>query len=371
MSGRVVEILAAAVRAVPLIARLRDASPDAQHPSKGGGELRAIVESLGPVFLKLGQTLSTRPDVVGGVLASELGALQDAAQPFDSRLAFAIIEAELGIPATEAFAHIGAAPVAAASFGQVYRARLRGASSRGRGRDVAVKVQRPRVRERVALDVYILRVALRWIKLAAGMSRDLPQIADEIGAGLFGELDYVREAENARRFARANRGLDYVRVPKPFAELTTPRVLTMDWVEGKSTAALVAEMEAAAAGGPGVAGVAGGEAAAMANAARLRGDLVDAVKLGVRCTMHQLLDSGIMHADPHPGNILVTRDGKVRVSRHLRANRTPDAILPESFLRIPSLPLDMRTHLSVFAFRSLRMCLIRTDPTGYLIPPSL
>ena len=281
------------------LAGLRGAAAAATLPkARQTRAFRDIVENLGPAFMKIAQTLSTRPDLIGQDLAAELGSLQDRAKPFSNRTALRIIEEDLGCPPLKIFEDIEDDPVAAASFGQVYKARLRpsadpsrsSAASRGY---VAVKVQRPRALESIAVDVYILRAALHLVKLAAGMTRDLRLIADEIGAGLYSELDYEQEAANALVFAEAHESLDYVVVPRPIEGLTTRRILVTEWVDGQSPASLFEDLR-------------GGGSGTAAGA-----KLKDLVNMGVACSLNQLLSTGVMHADPHPGNLLFTREGKL------------------------------------------------------------
>ncbi|CAI5971497.1 unnamed protein product [Closterium sp. NIES-64] len=217
---------------------------------------------LGPTFIKVAQSLSARPDVVGPDTAKVLAELQDRLPAFPSEDAMAVIERELGRPAAALFPLLSPTPVAAASFGQVYKGRTRD------GMRVAVKVQRPRVLFLVARDIHILRMLLRAVRRVAGINTDLAALADEFGRGLYGELDYRQEASNATLFA-FGRGLygelDYrheatnatlfaVRAtPLPFmlaclfpairSDLTSRRVLTMEWVEGERTSDLLAQAQ--------------------------------------------------------------------------------------------------------------------------------
>ena len=286
VAGRVGEVASALARALGAAAAHRG------DRRRQFAAYREIIESLGPAFVKVAQTLSTRPDLIGEELASELREFQDRAAAFATPVAFRIIEEELGRPVSEVFQSIGDKPIAAASLGQVYRATLAGEE----GADVAVKVQRPGVLAKIAVDVFLLRQLLQAVKVLAGMTRDLRLIADEVAVGLYGELDYRVEAENSRVFARAHEGLDFIVVPEPVRELTTERVLVTEWVEGKSPADLFRELNQRPCDG-------GGDGAA----AKLR-KLVD---MGVSCSLSQLLTTGVMHADPHPGNLIYTPDGRL------------------------------------------------------------
>ena len=282
VTARIGEILAATSRG--LLASV------ALPQQKRFSAYREIIEELGPAFMKIAQTLSTRADLIGEELAAELGSLQDRAKPFSNRLAYKIIEQELGRSPLDIFEEMDETPVAAASFGQVYRATLEG------GQAVAVKVQRPNVLENIAVDIYVLRLALNLVKKLAGMSRDLRLIADEVGSGLFSELDYKMEASNAQTFAEAHVNLEYVVVPKPIFQLTTERVLTTEWVDGSSPASLFEEVNS-------------GGADCKDSGALVK--LKQMVNMGVACSLNQLLSSGVMHADPHPGNLLFTTEGKL------------------------------------------------------------
>ena len=265
----------------------------------GGLEgLCEALEGLGPSFVKAGQTLATRPDVVGAAAAEELGRLQSGAAPFSSSVACGILEEELGGPPHEVFKDLSPEPVAAASLGQVYRGTTRD------GRAVAVKVQRPGALAQVRTDIALLAGALRALRGAAGMSRDLTPLAEEVGSALCGELDYVQEARNLREFSTSLRGHPDVVVPQPLEELSTSRVLTMEWVDGQG----LQELARLAAGKPSTSGrpPTDGEAAG-----RARSDLLRLVDLGVDSSLYQLLESGVLHGDPHPGNLLLTKDGRL------------------------------------------------------------
>jgi len=248
--------------------------------------------------VKAGQTLATRPDVVGAAAAEELGRLQSGAAPFPSAVARGILEEELGCPPQEVFRDLSPEPVAAASLGQVYRGTTQD------GRAVAVKVQRPGAPAQVRTDIALLAGALRALRGAVGMTRDLAPLAEEMGAALRGELDYVQEARNLREFATSLRGHPNVVVPQPLEELSTSRVLTLEWVDGQG----LQELARRAAGEPSASGSCppGGEAAE-----RARSDLLHLIDLGVDCSLYQLLESGVLHGDPHPGNLLLTEDGRL------------------------------------------------------------
>ena len=150
--------------------------------------------------------------------------------------------------------------------------------------------------ENIAVDIYVLRLALNLVKKLAGMSRDLRLIADEVGSGLFSELDYKMEASNAQTFAEAHVNLEYVVVPKPIFQLTSERVLTTECFDGSSPVSLFEEVNS-------------GGADCKDSGALVK--LKQMVNMGVACSLNQLLSSGVMHADPHPGNLLFTTEGKL------------------------------------------------------------
>ncbi|KAG0566441.1 hypothetical protein KC19_7G064000 [Ceratodon purpureus] len=236
-------------------------------------QLRNALVQLGPAFVKIAQAVSSRPDVISPEYLEELALLQDRIAPFSTELALQIIEQELGVTVEQLFTEISPQPVAAASLGQVYQARLR-----PNGEQVAVKVQRPGVRAAMALDLYILRQLARFVGSLLKLNTDLPGVVDEWASSLFKEMDYQAEARNGLRFRKMFGSLPDVVVPEMYSELTSRRVLVMEWVEGQR----------------------------LSEVSDLR-----LVEVGVFCSLTQLLDSGFYHADPHPGNLLRTPDGKL------------------------------------------------------------
>ncbi|CAK9233114.1 unnamed protein product [Sphagnum troendelagicum] len=240
---------------------------------KRAGQLRAALVQLGPAFVKIAQAVSSRPDVIAPEYLAELELLQDRIAPFSTELALNIIEQELGVPVEHLFSEISPQPVAAASLGQVYQARLRPS-----GEAVAVKVQRPGVRAAMALDLFILRKMVDYARVLLRLNTDLAGVVDEWGSSVFREMDYQAEARNGVRFRKMFGTLPDVFIPEMFTELTSRRVLVMQWVEGQRLSEV--------------------------NDLRL-------VEVGVNCSLTQLLDSGFYHADPHPGNLMRTPDGKL------------------------------------------------------------
>ncbi|MHC5747232.1 MAG: ABC1 kinase family protein [Nostoc sp.] len=244
-------------------------------------QLRVLLTQLGPAYIKIGQALSTRPDLVPPVYLEELTKLQDQLPPFPNEIAYQFIKEELGAPPEEVYAELSAQPIAAASLGQVYKGKLK------TGEEVAVKVQRPDLREGITIDLYILRNLAAWVqKKVKRVKSDLVGILDELGDRIFEEMDYIHEGENAERFFELYGHIKDVCVPRIYWEYTNRRVLTMEWINGTK---LTQTEEISAQG-------------------------IDArylIEVGVQCSLRQLLEHGFFHADPHPGNLLATTDGKL------------------------------------------------------------
>lgn len=244
-------------------------------------QLRELLTRLGPAYIKIGQALSTRPDLVPPLYLEELTQLQDQLPPFDNAIAYQFIQEELGQTPQEIYAELSPHPIAAASLGQVYKGKLK------TGETVAVKVQRPDLRERITIDLYILRRLSAWANRNIKRIRsNLVEILDEFGSRIFEELDYVNEGQNAERFAKLYGYIEDIYIPKIYWEYTQRRVLTMEWITGNK----LTQVEAISAQG------------------------VDArylVEVGVQCSLRQLLEHGFFHADPHPGNLLATPEGKL------------------------------------------------------------
>ena len=244
-------------------------------------EAADLIASLGPAFIKAGQALSTRPDIVPPLLLEELAQLQDQLPGFDSALAMACIEDDLGAPVLEIYEELDAEPISAASLGQVHKGVLKG------GQVVAVKVQRPGLREQITLDLYIVRNIAAWLNQNVGLIRsDLVALIDELGKRVFEEMDYCNEAANAERFAALHAHNPRIAVPRIYHQATSRRVLTMEWIEGVK----------------------------LTNLEAVRGIGVDPdemVNIGVNCSLQQLLEHGFFHADPHPGNLLALSDGRL------------------------------------------------------------
>ncbi len=245
-------------------------------------ELREILTRLGPTFIKVGQALSTRPDLIRKDFLEELIKLQDQLPPFDNELAFSIIEQELGLKVDEAYREISPHPVAAASLGQVYRAVLH------TGEEVAVKVQRPHLRSVLSLDLYLMRLGARYFGrlLPLNLGHDLTLIVDEFGIKLFEEIDYLHEGHNAEKFAENFHNDPEVKVPTIYWQYSDRKVLTLEWIKGFK----LTDTDSIRAAGI---------------------DPNDIVRIGVTSGLRQLLEHGFFHADPHPGNLFATLDGRM------------------------------------------------------------
>uniref|UniRef100_A0A7N0U1D9 ABC1 atypical kinase-like domain-containing protein n=1 Tax=Kalanchoe fedtschenkoi TaxID=63787 RepID=A0A7N0U1D9_KALFE len=191
--------------------------------------LKESILRLGPTFIKIGQQFSTRVDILAQEYVDQLSELQDQVPPFPSETAVSIVEEELGAPVKSIFERFDYEPIAAASLGQVHRARLN-------GDEVVIKVQRPGLKDLFDIDLKNLRVIAEYLQKidpkSDGAKRDWVAIYDECANVLYQEIDYTREADNAERFASNFQTMDYVKVPKIIREYTTPQVLTMEYVPG-------------------------------------------------------------------------------------------------------------------------------------------
>ncbi|MGJ3249822.1 MAG: ABC1 kinase family protein [Elainellaceae cyanobacterium] len=249
---------------------------------KRATQLRHILTRLGPTYIKVGQALSTRPDLIRKDFLEELVKLQDQLPPFPNAEAFAIIESELDRSIDETFRQISPHPVAAASLGQVYRAWLH------TGQEVAVKVQRPNLLPVITLDLFLMRWASGWISpwLPLNLGHDLKLIVDEFGTKLFEEVDYINEGRNAERFAANFQDDLQVKVPSIYWRYSSIHVLTLEWINGFKLTKL-ADIESS----------------------ELDSDAL--IEIGVTAGLQQLLEHGFFHADPHPGNLFAMPDGRM------------------------------------------------------------
>ena len=244
-------------------------------------QLTNLLVELGPAFVKAGQALSTRPDIIPVILLEELSELQDQLPGFDGNKAMELIEEDLNKKIDEIFLTIDKDPISAASLGQVHKAVLKNKEI------VAVKVQRPGLREQITLDLYIVRNIANWLKNNIGLIRsDLVALIDELGKRVFEEMDYLNEAENAEKFRNLHLHNSKIAVPKIYKETTSRRVLTMEWIDGTKLTNLE-------------------------GVKNLGIDPDEMIEIGVQCSLEQLLEHGFFHADPHPGNLLALKDGRL------------------------------------------------------------
>jgi predicted unusual protein kinase regulating ubiquinone biosynthesis (AarF/ABC1/UbiB family) len=243
--------------------------------------LRVMLTRLGPAYIKVGQALSTRPDLISPAAMAEMVKLQDQLPPFSNEIAFRFIEEEIGQPPEAVYSYLSDSPIAAASLGQVYKGRLKS------GEDVAVKVQRPGLADQITKDIYVIRILANWAtKYVKQIRSDLVSIVDEFGDRIFEEMDYNHEGANAERFAELYGYLPEIVVPTIYTQYTGRRVLTMEWIEGIKLTQLD-------------------------ELAKRNIDPTHVIEVGVQCSLRQLLEHGFFHADPHPGNLLVMDDGKL------------------------------------------------------------
>ena len=266
---------------------LQGNSRDAKTQKRLAQRILTTLTTLGPCFIKVGQALSTRPDLVRRDWLDQLTRLQDDLPAFPHAVALATIEEELGAPASQLFADFPDYPVAAASLGQVYRAML------ADGHWVAVKVQRPNLPFILRRDLVIIRLlgVISAPLLPLNLGFGLGEIIDEFGRSLFEEIDYRLEADNAERFARLFASHPEVTVPRVERHLSARRVLTTQWINGTKLQQRQ-ELEAQ------------------------RLDPAALIRTGVIAGLRQLLEFGYFHADPHPGNLFAL-PGKTGAMGHV------------------------------------------------------
>ena len=243
-------------------------------------KLRSILEDLGPTFVKLGQLLSMRSDLLPPAYCEELEKLRSEVRPMPMDEVTRVVEASLGTPLTEAFQAFDSVPLGSASIAQAHSAVLPD------GQRVVVKVQREGIYDRMANDIALLRKAVKPLKfIPKGETVDLNMVLTELWNVSQQEMDFLNEADNAEEFRRLNGDIAYIDCPRPFRELSTRHVLVMERVDGVQ----IDDNEA------------------------LRQEGYDPSEICLKlCTnyMKQVLDDGFFHADPHPGNIRV-RDGQI------------------------------------------------------------
>jgi len=243
--------------------------------------IRLALQELGPTFIKLGQFLSLRPDIVGAELSEELELLQDRVEPFGFNIALSIIEKELNSRKENCFKIIDEEPLAAASISQVHRAKLMN------GEDVIIKIQRPGIERIIFTDLEILsnlsRIAQKYIEEFQNF--DLPGIVEEAFQAMKKELDFIWEAQNMAKFKKLYHGED-IYVPEVLWDYTKEKILTVEFIDGfkANNIKRIQEMNL---------------------------DPKDLAKKCVASLFKQIYINGFFHADPHPGNVLIKKDGKI------------------------------------------------------------
>ena len=271
--GRLVVVLSSLL-SLALVLVFKANNPDPKVQQRLGQKIFTTLTGLGPCFIKVGQALSTRPDLVRRDWLDQLTQLQDNLPAFPHAIALETIEADLGAPVQQLFEEFPDYPVAAASLGQVYRAKPVG------GNWVAVKVQRPNLEQKLRRDLVLIRLlgVMAAPLLPLNLGFGLGEIIDEFGRSLFEEIDYRQEADNAERFARMFEGNAAVIVPRVDRSLSGQRVLTTTWINGTKLQQRQ-ELEAQ------------------------HLDPASLIRTGVISGLQQLLEFGYFHADPHPGNL--------------------------------------------------------------------
>jgi ubiquinone biosynthesis protein len=257
--------------------------------AKGPGQsptwarVRMAVEELGPTFIKLGQIMSNRPDLIPSGLQDELEKLQENVPPFPGRQAAEVVEATLGQPMNALFREFREDPIAAASIAQIHRAVLPS------GREVAVKIQRPGLQELVEVDIEILHELAELIERYVPQTRQVGprDLVEEFEKAMQQELDFRREAASIERFGMQFADEKDIKVPKVYRGCSSERVLTMEYIDGTPLTRLLDRTSRVREEGPRIA------------------------RLGARLTLEQIFSHGFFHADPHPGNLVVLDDGRL------------------------------------------------------------
>ncbi len=246
-------------------------------------DLRYAMEELGPAFIKLGQLLATRPDMVGNEIADDLKLLRDntPVTPFDEIRK--VIEGELGQPLEEVYSEFNEEPLGSASIGQVYKATLKDS-----GMEVAVKVQKPGIREVIEPDVKILNRLAGTVDKHVTKSRtyNLPAMAKEFERSIFKELNYMEEVKNINKITNNFKEVDYIKIPDVYPEYCTTKLINMELIDGYEVTDLY-----------------GKEIEGINNA--------EIAQYGCQSYLKQVLIDGFFHADPHSGNLFVTRDNRL------------------------------------------------------------
>ncbi len=259
-----------------------DDQTDQQKADAHAGQLADDLESMGPTYVKLGQVLAGRPDLIPEVYRKALERLQDKVKPFPYEEVERIVEQELGVRISKAFSEFNPEPVAAASLGQVHQAKLRD------GRPVVVKVQRPNIRSQIEQDFEVLTELAGTLDAhtKAGRRYRFHAIVDEFHTTLQQELNYELEAQNLITVGKNLEDFPHIQVPQPVMDYSTRSILTMEYVSGRKITSLTP-------------------------LARLDVDGAALCEELFRAYLKQVLVDGIFHADPHPGNVFLTEEGRI------------------------------------------------------------
>jgi ubiquinone biosynthesis protein len=289
--------------------------------------VRKILDELGPTYIKFGQILSTRPDLIGDDFAAEFSLLQDKVTPFDNKLAFEEIEKELGKKISDVFIHISEEPIASASLSQVYKGKLL------TGEEVALKIQRPGVMEIVEGDVEIIKYLVKLFEKYYPELRpyNLQVLVDEFEKVLIREMDFQMEAKNISLFREYFKDEKIIKIPKIYPEFSTKKMLVMEFIHGKKLNEIISEFKA-------------NETAQKLN--KINGVVVKNVKnskikhierfdrkliaeRGAKIFFNQIFRHGVFHADPHPGNILILKNNVIGLLDFGMVGRIPKDTMNE------------------------------------------
>jgi len=292
------------VKQMELDREVGDAERAAAQAGAKPDELASDLEAMGPTFVKLGQVLSSRPDLLPKVYLQALARLQDDVKPFAFEEVQEIVEQEIGARLSKAFFRFDPEPIAAASLGQVHAAALRD------GREVVVKVQRPGVAQQIADDFEVLKGIAGMLATHTDFGRKhrLQEMVEEFRLSVTEELDYEREAQNLRAVGANLEQFPLIRIPQPVSDYCTRRVLTMEYVRGNKITK-------------------------MSPIARLEVNGPELAEQLFRAYLKQVLVDGLFHADPHPGNVFLTEAGEIALlDLGMVGHITPD--MQEALLKI-------------------------------------
>lgn len=261
--------------------------PKRKNLSSRSERIRFMIEDLGPTFIKFGQIIADRPDLVSEQLRNELKKLQSSARPFDNDIAYRIIEEEIGDPLHEVFKQLDHEPIASASIAQVYKGMLHN------GDIVAVKVQRPHIKQKISIDLVLIKI------LAEQVVKSYPELAsfnviefvEDFGEIMKKELDFTNEASNMMRFSEMFKNDDYCYIPKVYSNYTTQKILVMEFVTGIEPDA---------------------KEQLIANGYDTKQIAIN----GTNIILKMILQYGFFHADPHAGNLLIRENNQVVLLDH-------------------------------------------------------